>query len=67
MVYRMTRALLGSSPFLLGGTLNVHLEKYTQEYPRCVEELSKEAYVDDINISCDTVKEAQGTNERNSW
>ena len=40
MVYRMTRAIfgLGPSPFLLGGgTLNVHLEKYAQQYPQCVE------------------------------
>jgi hypothetical protein len=57
MVYRMTRAMfgLGPSPFLLGGTLNVHLEKYAQQYPQCVEELSEGTYLDDINIGGDTV------------
>jgi hypothetical protein len=46
---------LGPSPFLLGGTLNVHLEKYAQQYPQCVEELSEGTYLDDINIGGDTV------------
>ncbi|XP_028404087.1 uncharacterized protein LOC114526759 [Dendronephthya gigantea] len=59
VVYRMTRAMfgLGPSPFLLGGTLNVHLEKYAEHYPQCVEELSEGTYVDDINIGGDKVEE----------
>ncbi len=66
MVYRMTRAMfgLGPSPFLLGGTLNVHLEKYAQQYPQCVEELSEGTYVDDINIGGDTVKETKVLKEQ---
>ena len=59
VVYRMTRAMLGlgPSPFLLGGTLNVHLEKYAEHYPQCVHELSEGTYVDDMNIGSDTVEE----------
>ncbi len=35
VIYRVTRVLfgLGASPFLLGGTLEQHLEKFEQEYP----------------------------------
>ena len=59
VVYRMTRAMfgVGPSPFLLGGSLNVHLVKYAQQYPHCVEELSQGTYVHDINIGGDTVEE----------
>ncbi len=66
MVYHMTRAMfgLGPSPFLLGGTLNVHLEKYAQQYPQCVEELSEGTYVDDINIGGDTVEETKVLKEQ---
>jgi hypothetical protein len=51
-IYRMTRLMfgLGPSPFILGGTLNVHLEKYSQDHPICVRELKDGTYVDDINI-----------------
>ncbi|CAB4021136.1 Hypothetical predicted protein, partial [Paramuricea clavata] len=52
------------SPFLLGGTLNVHLEKYVQQYPQCVEELSEGTYVDDINIGGDTVEETKVLKEQ---
>ena len=33
-IYRMTRVMfgLGPSPFILGGTLNLHIEKYSQDY-----------------------------------
>ena len=61
VMYHMTRTMfgLGPSPFLLGGTLNVHLERYAQQYLQCVEELSEGTYVDDINIGSDTVEETQ--------
>lgn len=57
VVYRMTGAMfgLGPSPFLVGVILNVHHEKFAQQYPECVEELSDGTYVDDINIGGDTV------------
>ena len=47
----------GPSPFLLGGTLNVHIEKFAQYYQKCVEELSDGTYVDDINMGGDSVEE----------
>ena len=64
--YRMTRAMfgLGPSPFLLGGTLHVHLEKYAEQYPQCVEELSEGTYVDDINIGGDTMEETHALKEQ---
>lgn len=60
-MYRMTRAMFGpgSSPFLLGGTLNVRLETYVQQYLERVEKLSEGSYVDEINIGRDTVEETQ--------
>ena len=64
-IYRMTRLMLGlgPSPYILGGTLNVHLEKYSQDHPVCVRELKDGTYVDDINIASDTVKETREIKE----
>ena len=64
-IYRMTRLMfgLGPSPFILGGTLNVHLEKYSQDHPICVRELKDGTYVDDINIASDTVEETREIKE----
>ena len=47
---RFTRALFGlvQSPFLLAGTLKVHLNNLKQKYPSEVEEIQKSLYVDDI-------------------
>ena len=61
----MTRLMfgLGPSPFILGGTLNVHLENYSQEHLTCVRELKDGTYVDDINIASDTVDEARQVKE----
>ena len=61
----MTRLMfgLGPSPFILGGTLNVHLEKYSQDHPICVRELKDGTYVDDINIASDTVEETREIKE----
>jgi hypothetical protein len=54
---------LGPSPYILGGTLNVHLEKYSQDHPVCVRELKDGTYVDDINIASDTVEETREIEE----
>ena len=53
----MTRALfeLGSSPFILGGTLQQHFEKFKEKYPVCIAELRNGTYVDDINIGACTI------------
>ena len=66
VVYRMTRAMfgLGPSPFLLGGTLQVHLQEYAQEFPNCVRELIEGTYVDDLNIGGDTVMETGAMKEQ---
>lgn len=48
--YRFTRALFGlvQSPFILGGTLQQHLESYKNQYPEEVFQILKSLYVDDI-------------------
>ena len=52
---RFTRALfgLGPSPFLLGGTIAQHMENSRDEYPKEVEKISRDLYVDDL-ITGDT-------------
>ena len=52
-VLRFTRALFGlvQSPFLLGGTLQQHLESLKERYPKEVEEIKKSLYVDDVITS----------------
>ena len=64
-IYRMTRLMFGldPSPFILRGTLNVHLENYSQEHSICVRELKDGTYVDDINIASDTVDETRQVKE----
>ena len=49
-VLRFTRALFGlvQSPFLLAGTLKLHLENLRERYPVEVEEILRSLYVDDI-------------------
>ena len=60
-IYRVTRALfgLGSSPFLLGGTLQQHFETFEEKYPVCIAELRSGTYVDDINIGACTINETE--------
>ena len=58
-VYRFTRALFGltSSPFLLAGVLNQHLDAWEDRYPELVKELREGLYVDDLMTGGVTVKE----------
>ena len=58
---RFTRALFGlaPSPFLLGGVIRQHLESCRQEYPKCVEEIERSLYVDDLISGGPTVQAAQ--------
>ena len=60
-VYRFTRALFGltSSPFLLGGVISEHLNKWEATYPEIVKELRDGLYVDDLLIGGATVEEVQ--------
>ena len=58
---RFTRALFGltSSPFLLGGVIECHLETWETRAPEVVTELRKNLYVDDLLSGGVTVGEAQ--------
>ena len=49
-VLQFTCALFGlvQSPFLLGGTLQQHLESLKERYPKEVEEIKRSMYVDDL-------------------
>ena len=55
-VLRFTRALFGlvQSPFLLGATIQEHLNSLHDEYPSEVEEIQRSLYVDDIITGGDT-------------
>ena len=50
VTYRFTRALFGLnlSPFLLGATLEQHLNIYQDLYPLEVEQIKRSLYADDI-------------------
>ena len=64
-VYRFTRALFGltSSPFLLGGVLEAHLETWAAQYPEESDLLRRSLYVDDLLTGGSTVEEAQQRKE----
>ena len=64
-VYRFTRALFGltSSPFLLGGALEAHLETWAAQYPEESDLLRRSLYVDDLLTGGSTVEEAQQRKE----
>jgi hypothetical protein len=60
-VLRFTRVLFGlvSSPFLLGGVLEAHLDYWKSKAPEAVDTLKKSLYVDDIISGGNTVGEAK--------
>ncbi|XP_065052545.1 uncharacterized protein LOC135681850 [Rhopilema esculentum] len=57
--YRFTRVIFGSasSPYILGATLSKHLDLYKDKYPKTVEHLQKNTYVDDVQCSADNKEE----------
>ena len=61
IVYRFTRALFGltSSPFLLAGVLNHHLDQWKENYPEVVKEIDDNLYVDDLMMGGATVPETR--------
>ena len=61
LVYRFTRALFGltSSPFLLGGVIEQHLETWESRMPEIVCELKRCMYVDDLLSGAQTVEQAK--------
>ena len=58
--YRMTRVLFGlnCSPYLLAATVKHHCKKYKEEFPKTVESLLTQMYVDDWVTGGDSVEEA---------
>ena len=54
---RFTRALFGlaSSPFLLGGVIEMHLNHWEKKEPELVAKIRKEPYVDDLISGSTTV------------
>ena len=61
IVHRFTRALFGltSSPFLLAGVLNHHLDQWKENYPEVVKEIDDNLYVDDLMMGGATVPETK--------
>ncbi|XP_073963074.1 uncharacterized protein [Choristoneura fumiferana] len=61
ITYRHRRVVFGvtSSPFLLGATINYHLEKYTEKYKDTAERLKNSFYVDNCVTSLESEQEAQ--------
>ena len=57
--YRFTRVIFGAtpSPYILGATLQKHLEGYQSIYPETVQMLRDDAYVDDIQGGGDSKKD----------
>ncbi|XP_073962937.1 uncharacterized protein [Choristoneura fumiferana] len=61
ITYHHRRVVFGvtSSPFLLGATINYHLEKYTEKYKDTAERLKNSFYVDNCVTSLESEQEAQ--------
>ena len=61
LTLRFTRALFGlvSSPFLLGGVIEAHLDHWEKKAPEAVAALRKSLYVDDILTGGETVHKAE--------
>lgn len=57
---RMARVPFGitSSPFLLAGTIKVHIEKFKESHPQAVEILNQDLYVDDLTSGENSLKGA---------
>ncbi len=58
---RFTRALFGlsTSPFLLGGVIEQHLQSMQSDHPRAVDEIRRSLYVDDLISGGTTVENTQ--------
>ena len=60
-VYRYTRALFGlvQSLFLLGRTIEMHLDAWKETYPEAVAEIQRSLYVNDVITGMNTVVETK--------
>ena len=63
---RFTRALfaLTSSPFLLGGVIEAHLNNWEEKEPEVMKKISKELYVDDLISGSITVRKAREVKDK---
>ena len=63
---RFTRALFGlaSSPFLLGGVIEMHLNHWEEKEPRLVAKIRKELYVDNLISGSTTVCKTRELKEK---
>ena len=63
--YRFTRALFGltSSPFLLGGVIEAHLDTWVDRYSDEIDLLRRSLYVDDLLTGGSSVDEAEQRKE----
>lgn len=59
VVYRFTRVIFGSaaSPYILGATLQKHIDQYKAKYPETVKDLQANTYVDDVQSGGTNVEE----------
>ena len=59
--YRLTRMIFdgNSSPYILGVTLQKHLEEYSEEYPATSTALIADTYVDDIQGGGSAVEDVE--------
>ena len=54
LVFRLMR-----SPFILEATLKVHFHNYLTNYPKGIENISDDMYVDDLTSGGNTVEEVK--------
>eukprot|EP00794_Sanderia_malayensis_P001691 gene1691-biopygen1548 len=64
-VYQFTRALFGllQSPFLLGGTIEGHLDTWKEAHQTEVEEIQRSPYVDDVATGMNAMEETKKLKE----
>ena len=58
---RFTRLVFGlmQSPFILEATLKTHFHNYLTDYPKVIENISDDMYVDDLTSGGNTVGEIE--------
>ena len=57
-IYNITFGLV-QSPFLLGGTIEMHLDAWKETHPDVVEEIQRSLYVGDVITGMNTVEETK--------
>ena len=64
-ISRFTHLVFGltQSPFILEGALKEHFQYYINEYPKFIEDISVDMYVDDIVSDSNTVEAVKASNK----